>query len=97
MRTNYIHRLVRRITASNQSNNDTFNFYGHRVNLQSGTSDYVSVTLYRTTDPYSGELASFNFDFWTKELYIEYIETDELYNAIATAFREIYGYIKLTE
>lgn len=97
MRTSYIHRLIGRITASNQSNNDTFTFYGHRINLQSGTPDYVSVTIYCTTDPYSGELADFNFDYLSKELCIEYAENEEFSNAMATSFRNIYACIKLTE
>lgn len=97
MRTNYINRLIGRITASSQSNNDTFNFYGHRIDLQSGTTDYVSVTIYHTSDPYSGELADFSFDYMTKELCIEYAETDELFKSIETAFKNIYGQIKIAK
>lgn len=96
MRTNYIQRLIRRITASSQSNNDSFVFYGHRISLQSGTKDYVSVTIYRNADPYHGEVASFNFDYLTKELYIEYAENEDVGKTIDKAFREIYGHIKTT-
>lgn len=97
MRTNYITRLIGRITASSQSNNDTFNFYGHHIDLQSGTPDYVSVTIYHTTDPYSGELADFSFDYMTQELCIEYAETDELFKSIETALKNIYGQIKIAK
>jgi len=44
MRTKYINRLIGRITASSQSNNDSFDFYGLHVDLQSGTTDYVGFT-----------------------------------------------------
>lgn len=97
MRTNYITRLIGRITASSQSNNDSFNYYGHRIDLQSGTTDYVSATIYHTADPYSGELADFSFDYLTKELHIEYAESDEIYKTIETAFRNIYGHIKMAD
>jgi len=97
MRTKYITRLIGRITASSQSNNDSFDFYGHRIDLQSGTTDYVSATIYRPTDPYSGEIADFSFDYWTKELCIEYTESEELSNAIIAAFRNIYGHITVTD
>lgn len=97
MRTKYITRLIGRITASSQSNNDSFDFYGHHIDLQSGTTDYVSATIYRTNDPYSGEIADFSFDYWTKELCIEYAESEEISKAIATAFRNIYGHITVTD
>jgi len=97
MRTKYINRLIGRITVSNQSNNDSFDFYGHHIDLQSGTTDYVSATIYRTADPYSGETAAFCFDFWTKELCIEYAESEEISKAIISAFRNIYGHITVTD
>lgn len=96
MRTNYIHRLIGRVTSSSQSNNDAFTFYGHYIDLKSGLQDYVSVTIYHTTDPYSGEVADFGFDFWTKELYIEHAETEAVSEAIIKAFRSVYGHIKVT-
>lgn len=68
-RYNYIQKLIDRITKSGQSNNDCFTYYGHLVELQSGTRDNVSVTLYKTDDRYSGELADFSFDYWTLELH----------------------------
>lgn len=70
-RYNYINRLVEKITTS-PSNNMEFCYYGHLVSLQSGTTDYVDVTVYNTTDRYSGETADFSFDYWTKELDIGY-------------------------
>lgn len=48
---NYINRLIGRITTAGQSNNDSFTYYRHLVELQSGTNGYVSVTLYKTGKP----------------------------------------------
>ena len=54
-------------------------------------SGYVSVTVYHTTDRYSGELADFSFDYCTHELYVEYVEDERLFDVIAQTFRDIYG------
>lgn len=89
-RYKYIHRLVEKITTS-PSNNMEFSCYGHLVSLESGTDGYVSVTVYHTTDRYSGELADFSFDYWTHELYVEYTEDERLFDAIVRAFRDIYA------
>lgn len=87
---NYIRRLVEKITAS-PSNNMEFCYYRHLVSLQSGIPGYVAVTLYNTTDRYSGELADFSFDYHTHELYVEYVDNGRLYDAIVRAFQAIYG------
>lgn len=87
---NYIHRLADKITTS-PSNNMEFCYYGHLVSLESGTSDYVSVTVYHTDDRYSGELADFSFDYWTHELHVEYTEDERLLDAIVCAFQDLYG------
>ena len=89
-RYKYIHRLVDKITTS-PSNNMEFCYYGHLVCLQSGTTDYVDVTVYNSTDRYSGETADFSFDYWTKELDIGHTESDRLFYAIVQAFQYIYG------
>lgn len=89
-RYNYINRLVDKITTS-PSNNMEFCYYGHLVCLQSGTTDYVDVTVYNSTDRYSGETADFSFDYWTKELDIGHTESDRLFDTIVQAFRRIYG------
>ena len=41
----WLKRLIDRITKSEQANNDYFEYYGHRITLQSGTRDYVSVNV----------------------------------------------------
>ena len=85
---NWLARLIDRITRSEQSNNDYFIYYGHRVTLQSGTRDYMSVNI--SSMDYS-EQTDFAFDYWTRELdftgYASYDERD----AIIKAFRGIYG------
>lgn len=93
----FVKRLIDRITTVSQSNNDSFTYYGHSVNLQSGTRDYVAVTIYKGADMYSGSMADFTFDFWTKQLHIEYAECDNMEEAIITAFRNLYKSIKTTK
>ena len=89
-RYKYIHRLVEKITTS-PSNNMEFSCYGHLVSMESGTGGYVSVTVYHTTDRYSGELADFSFDYWTHELDVEYTGDEGLVDVIGRAFRDSYA------
>ncbi len=86
-RYNYIQKLIDRITKSGQSNNDSFTYYGHLVELQSGANGYVSVTLYKTDDRYGGELADFSFDYWTLELHFVGTVGKTLTEKIISAFR----------
>lgn len=88
---NFVHRLIGRITLTSQSNNDSFTYFGHFVELQSGTSGYVAVTIYKTNDRYKGEMTSFSFDYWTKELYFESSVCKALTEKIIRAFKYYYG------
>lgn len=88
---NYINRLIGRITTASQSNNDSFTYYGHLVELQSGTNGYVSVTLYKTKSRYDGELADFSFDYWTLELHFVSTVGKALTENITNAFRCFYA------
>lgn len=90
-RYNYIQKLIDRITKSGQSNNDCFIYYGHLVELQSGTNGYVSVTLYKTDDRYGGELADFSFDYWTLKLHFVGTVGKVLTEKIISAFRHFYA------
>lgn len=90
-RYNYIQKLIGRITKSGQSDNDCFTYYGHLVELQSGTEDYVSVTLYKTDDKYGGELADFSFDYWTLELHFVSTVGKTMTESIINAFRRFYA------
>ncbi len=88
---NYINKLIGRITKFGQSNNDSFTYYRHLVELQSGTNDYVSVTLYKTENRYDGELADFSFDYWTLELHFVSTAGKDLTESIINAFRHFYA------
>lgn len=90
-RYNYIPKLIDRITKSGQSDNDSFTYYRHLVELQSGTSDYVSVTLYKTDSRYDGELADFSFDYWTLELHFVCTVGKAMTESIINAFRHFYA------
>lgn len=92
----FIKRLIDRITSVNQSNNDSFTCFGHYVSLQSGTRDYVAVTICRNSDMYSSSMAEFTFDFWTKQLHIEYADNDSMEEAIIKAFKSLYHSITIT-
>ena len=73
----FLNRLVDKITSKDCPNNDYFEYYGHKVTLQSGTHDFVDVTI---SDMDNRNQITFSFDFWTKELcfdgYNNYDERD---------------------
>ena len=74
---NWLTRLINKITRKEESNNQSFVYYGHLVHVQSGTVDFMDVTVCNTAD--GGDvLASFSFDFWTKELEINQCKHDEI-------------------
>ncbi|MDC2222848.1 MULTISPECIES: hypothetical protein [Bacteroidaceae] len=89
-RDNFISRLINKITLNSRSNNDSFSYYGHWVELQSGTVDYMSVTIYNMSDRYSGTLVEFQFDFWTMELCFDAVSCDEVYDTVVKAFKGVY-------
>lgn len=86
--------LVNKITKKEQPNNDSFIYYNHRVTLQSGTVDFVGVTI-QDMD-FRNEI-DFNFDFWTKELVFECYNDYEERDAIIKAFKDIYGRVKIID
>ena len=45
MKTFQIKKLINRVTKISQPNNDNFTYYGNEVTLQSGTPDYVVVSV----------------------------------------------------
>lgn len=87
----FTRKLIEKITRSSQLNNDEFDFYRHKVVLESGTVDYVSVTVYNTTDRYSGVMVAFDFDYWTYRLSFTSSLSRKLTDAVTEAFRRIYG------
>lgn len=60
--TSFIKKLVHRIVNS-KTNNETFDYYGHSVNIQSGTRDYADITI-------DGSI-SFSIDYLTLDLHFE--------------------------
>lgn len=88
---NFIGRLINKITLNNESNNTMFCYYRHMIVLQSGTKDYVSVTVHHTTDPYSDILIHFSFDYWTYRLHFIPTGYKFLTEKVLNAFISIYG------
>ena len=86
----FIRKLIDKITTS-ASNNMSFPFYRHLVELSSGTRGYVSVTIYNTEDRYEGEMADFSFDYWTLELHFVGTVGKTLTEKIISAFRHFYA------
>ena len=88
----WLERLIDKITRDDCPNNNSFNFYGHQVDLQSGTRDFTDVHIYDKSGRWQ---TNFSFDFWTKELdfsaYTDYDERD----TIIKAFRSIYQRIRI--
>lgn len=81
-------RLIDKITNKDCSNNNAFTFYGREVVLQSGTSDYMDVTIHDR----DGQIC-FSFDFWIKELcltsYADYDQRDAIINAFRSFYRSM--------
>lgn len=91
MKPYQIKKLVNRITRKSQSNNDNFTYYGNEVTLQSGTPDYVVVSV-KTKD---SNVMEFDVDYLTKELNITFYDTEETYEALVQAFKNIYPNMKI--
>ena len=92
MKTFQIKKLINRVTKISQPNNDNFTYYENEVTLQSGTPDYVVVSV-KTED---SNIMEFDFDFLTKELNITFADTDETLDTIIKSFKELYGNVKIS-
>lgn len=96
-RYKYIRRIVDKLTSSD-CNNEEFTLYNHLVGTQSGMGGFFAATIYSGTDPYSGEVADFSYDYWTHSLYIETAESRQAADAIISAFKSIYPcYLKILD
>ena len=87
----YLNRLIKKITSNNTTDNTTFIYYNTmQVNIQSGTSDYMDVTVrnVKTND----EIASFTFDYLTMEINILFADTNDIAMDIMHSFRQLYPY-----
>lgn len=81
-------RLVEKITLNTQSTNDSFTYYGYKVDIQSNTRDYIQVYVSKNRET----ILSFNFDFWTKRLNVENHNNDyNLFFDLIEGFYKVYG------
>ena len=87
----YLNRLIKKITSNNTPDNTTFVYYNTiQANIQSGTSDYMDVTIrnVKTND----EIASFTFDYLTMDINILFADTNDIAMDIMHSFRQLYPY-----
>ena len=85
-----IKRLIDKLTRTEQPNNDVFDYYEFYVVKQSGTRDYFSVDVSLKENQYD-YVASFSFDYWTKEVHITDAVNDNVIMNIIEGFDILYG------
>lgn len=87
----YLNRLIKKITSNNTPDNTTFVYYNTiQTDMQSGTSEYMDVTLRDVKTNY--EIASFTFDYLTMEINILFADTNDIAMDIMHSFRQVYPY-----
>lgn len=87
---NNIKRLIDKLTRTEQSLNDTFNYYEFKVIMQSGTNGYFNADVSLKEDNHC-YIASFSFDYWTKEVHITDAVNDNVIMNIIEGFDILYG------
>lgn len=87
---NNIKRLIDKLTRTEQSLNDTFNYYEFNVIMQSGTNGYFNADVSLKEDNHC-YIASFSFDYWTKEVHITDAVNDNVIMNIIERFDILYG------
>lgn len=87
---NNIKRLIDKLTRTEQSLNDTFNYYEFNVIIQSGTNGYFNADVSLKEDNHC-YIASFSFDYWTKEVHIRNAVNDNVIMNIIEGFDILYG------
>ena len=87
---NNIKRLIDKLTRTEQSLNDTFNYYEFKVIIQSGTNGYFNADVSLKEDNHC-YIASFSFDYWTKEVHISDTVNDNVIMNIIEGFDILYG------
>lgn len=87
---NNIKRLIDKLTKTEQSLNDTFNYYEFKVIIQSGTNGYFNADVSLKEDNHC-YIASFSFDYWTKEVHISDAVNDNVIMNIIEGFDILYG------
>ena len=81
-------RLLEKITNTNTPNNSEFTYYGYRVLMSSGTTDYTSVTI---EDRYSNNILDFSIDFLTLECNIERYCDYDMRDSLVNALKKLYN------
>jgi len=93
---NWLTRLIDKITKKDCPNNNSFIYYNHRVELMSGTVDYVDVHI---SDIDYRNQKGFTFDYWTKELcftsYDNYDERDAIIKAFKRIYNDGWGHVRI--
>ena len=87
---NNIKRLIYKLTRTEQSLNYTFNYYEFNVIIQSGTNGYFNADVSLKEDNHC-YIASFSFDYWTKEVHITDAVNDNVIMNIIEGFDILYG------
>lgn len=87
---NNIKRLIDKLTRTEQSLNDTFNYYEFKVIIQSGTNGYFNADVSLKEDNHC-YIASFSFDYWTKEVHIRNAVNNNVIMNIIEGFDILYG------
>lgn len=87
---NNIKRLIDKLTRTEQSLNDTFNYYEFKVIIQSGTNGYFNADVSLKEDNHC-YIASFSFDYWIKEVHITDAVNDNVIMNIIEGFDILYG------
>ena len=87
----YLNGLIKKITRNNTPDNTTFVYYNTiQTDMQSGTSEYMDVTLRNVNT--NEEIASFTFDYLTMEIDILLADTNDITMDIKNSFRQVYPY-----
>lgn len=96
-RYKYIKHIVDKLTSS-ENNDEEFTLYNHLVEKQSCMDGFFAATIYSSADRYSEEVATFSFDYWTHNLYVEDAENRKVADAIINAFKLSYPcYLKIID
>lgn len=87
----HLGQLIKKITKSNCPDNVSFDYYNTmHVDVQSGTDDYMNVTI-RTLKHYE-TIAEINFDYLTMDVDIVYAQTNDIAMDIIYSFNKAYPY-----
>lgn len=92
----HLAQLIKKLTDKNTPDNITFTYYNKlKVNVQSGTNDYMSVYVKEIQYTPNGNereylLANFTFDYLTMDVNIVYAKTNDVAMDIMHTFKQLY-------